>query len=147
MSAEASQLATQAAELEDVGLLDQIVEKSKVAKSQTEHDRAKDIIISGGENISTIEVEQALASHPEVLDLAVVGVADEKWGERPVAYVIRSSGSSLDAKELISFAREKLAGYKVPRTIIFPQDLPRTSTGKVQKNVLRAQAIEQQPSA
>ncbi len=110
-------------------------------------DRAKDIIISGGENISTIEVEQALASHPEVLDLAVVGVADEKWGELPVAYVIRSSGSSLDAKELISFAREKLAGYKVPRTIIFPQDLPRTSTGKVQKNVLRAQAIEQQPSA
>lgn len=110
-------------------------------------DRAKDIIISGGENISTIEVEQALASHPEVLDLAVVGVADEKWGERPVAYVIRASSSSLDAQTLISFAREKLAGYKVPRTIIFPQDLPRTSTGKVQKNVLRAQAIEQQPSA
>jgi len=106
-------------------------------------DRAKDIIISGGENISTIEVEQALASHPEVLDLAVIGLADEKWGERPVAYVIRSKGSNLRAEELISFAREKLAGYKVPRTIIFPQDLPRTSTGKVQKNVLRAQALEQ----
>ncbi|WP_345471881.1 long-chain-fatty-acid--CoA ligase [Glutamicibacter ectropisis] len=106
-------------------------------------DRAKDIIISGGENISTIEVEQALASHPEVLDLAVIGLADEKWGERPVAYVIRSKGSNLQAEELISFAREKLAGYKVPRTIIFPQDLPRTSTGKVQKNVLRAQALEQ----
>jgi len=110
-------------------------------------DRAKDIIISGGENISTIEVEQALASHPEILDLAVIGVADEKWGERPVAYVIRASGSSLQAEELISFAREKLAGYKVPRTIVFPQDLPRTSTGKVQKNVLRAQALEQLPSA
>ncbi|WP_159610665.1 AMP-binding protein [Glutamicibacter sp. JC586] len=106
-------------------------------------DRAKDIIISGGENISTIEVEQALASHPEVLDLAVVGIADEKWGERPVAYVIRSTGSTLNVDELIAFAKEKLAGYKVPRTIIFPQDLPRTSTGKVQKNVLRAQASEQ----
>ncbi|MGP5388956.1 AMP-binding enzyme [Glutamicibacter arilaitensis] len=105
-------------------------------------DRAKDIIISGGENISTIEVEQALASHPEVLDLAVIGVADEKWGERPVAYVIRASGSTLDAETLIGFAREKLAGFKVPRTIVFPQDLPRTSTGKVQKNVLRAQALE-----
>ncbi|MFR0639119.1 AMP-binding protein [Arthrobacter sp. LS16] len=106
-------------------------------------DRAKDIIISGGENISTIEVEQALAAHPEVLDLAVVGVQDEKWGERPVAYVIRASGSQLDAEGLISFARERLAGYKVPRTIVFPQDLPRTSTGKVQKNVLRAQALEE----
>lgn len=105
-------------------------------------DRAKDIIISGGENISTIEVEQALASHPEVLDLAVVGIADEKWGERPVAYVIRATGSQLDEQTLISFAKEKLAGYKVPRTIVFPQDLPRTSTGKVQKNVLRAQAAE-----
>ncbi len=106
-------------------------------------DRAKDIIISGGENISTIEVEQALAAHPEVLDLAVVGVQDEKWGERPVAYVIRASGSQLDAEGLIAFARERLAGYKVPRTIVFPQDLPRTSTGKVQKNVLRAQALEE----
>lgn len=106
-------------------------------------DRAKDIIISGGENISTIEVEQALASHPEVLDLAVVGIADEKWGERPVAHVVRASGSNLSAEELISFAKEKLAGYKFPRTIVFPQDLPRTSTGKVQKNVLREQSLEQ----
>ncbi|MCZ4142576.1 hypothetical protein BZG17_32810, partial [Escherichia coli] len=79
---------------------------------------------------------------PEMLDLAVIGVADEKWGERPVAYVIRTSGSTLDAETLIGFAREKLAGFKVPRTIVFPQDLPRTSTGKVQKNVLRAQALE-----
>ena len=104
-------------------------------------DRAKDIIISGGENISTIEVEQVLASHPEVLDLAVVGVPDDKWGERPVAYVIRATGSTLDADALIRYARERLAGFKVPRTVIFPQDLPRTSTGKVQKNVLRAQAL------
>ncbi|PRA11644.1 acyl-CoA synthetase [Arthrobacter sp. MYb211] len=104
-------------------------------------DRAKDIIISGGENISTIEVEQALAAHPQVLDLAVVGVPDDKWGERPVAYVIRTTGSSLDEATLINFARERLAGFKVPRTIVFPQDLPRTSTGKVQKNVLRNRSL------
>lgn len=100
-------------------------------------DRAKDIIISGGENISTIEVEQALASHPEVLDVAVIGVPDEKWGETPVAYVIRASGSTLDSQTLAAHARTQLAGFKVPKTIHFPQDLPRTSTGKVQKNVLR----------
>ncbi|MDQ0096241.1 long-chain-fatty-acid--CoA ligase [Paeniglutamicibacter psychrophenolicus] len=103
-------------------------------------DRAKDIIISGGENISTIEVEQAFASHPEVLDVAVVGVPDEKWGETPVAYVIRASGSQVDAAALQAHARTQLAGFKVPKTIHFPQDLPRTSTGKVQKNVLRQQA-------
>lgn len=100
-------------------------------------DRAKDIIISGGENISTIEVEQALASHPEVLDVAVIGVAHEKWGERPEAYVIRTSGSTVDEAALKLHAREHLAGFKVPAAIHFPQDLPRTSTGKVQKNVLR----------
>ncbi|GAA1866918.1 AMP-binding protein [Paeniglutamicibacter psychrophenolicus] len=103
-------------------------------------DRAKDIIISGGENISTIEVEQAFASHPEVLDVAVIGVPDEKWGETPVAYVIRASGSQIDAAALQAHARMQLAGFKVPKTIHFPQDLPRTSTGKVQKNVLRQQA-------
>lgn len=103
-------------------------------------DRAKDIIISGGENISTIEVEQALASHPEVLDVAVIGVPHEKWGETPVAYVIRASGSTVDAAALQAHARKYLAGFKVPRTIHFPQDLPRTSTGKVQKNVLRENA-------
>ncbi len=103
-------------------------------------DRAKDIIISGGENISTIEVEQAFASHPEVLDVAVIGVPDEKWGETPVAYVILSSGSHVDAPTLQAHARTQLAGYKVPKIIKFPQDLPRTSTGKVQKNVLRQNA-------
>jgi fatty-acyl-CoA synthase len=103
-------------------------------------DRAKDIIISGGENISTIEVEQAIASHPEVLDVAVIGVPDEKWGETPVAYVIRASGSDVDAPTLQAHARTQLAGYKVPKIIKFPQDLPRTSTGKVQKNVLRQNA-------
>ena len=103
-------------------------------------DRAKDIIISGGENISTIEVEQALASHPEVLDVAVIGVPHEKWGETPVAYVIRASGSSLDSEALVTHARQHLAGFKVPKAIHFPEDLPRTSTGKVQKNVLRENA-------
>lgn len=103
-------------------------------------DRAKDIIISGGENISTVEVEQALADHPEVLDVAVIGVPDEKWGETPVAYVIRASGSTVSAEALQQHARTLLAGFKVPKTIHFPQDLPRTSTGKVQKNVLRKNA-------
>ena len=103
-------------------------------------DRAKDIIISGGENISTIEVEQALASHPEVLDVAVIGVPDEKWGEAPGG--LRDPGQRLESRRrsIDAHARTQLAGFKVPRTINFPQDLPRTSTGKVQKNVLRQNA-------
>ena len=105
-------------------------------------DRAKDIIISGGENISTVEVEQALVSHDAVLDVAVVGVPDEKWGERPRAYVLLNAGASLTADELITYARKMLAGYKIPRDIVFPDDLPRTSTGKVMKFELRKQAAE-----
>ncbi|MCD1146361.1 AMP-binding protein [Kocuria sp. LUK] len=100
-------------------------------------DRAKDIIISGGENISSIEVEQALASHPDVLDVAVVGVPDEKWGERPVAWVVRTGGSSATAEELRAHAAERLARFKVPDSIRFPEQLPRTATGKVRKNELR----------
>ncbi|MGV9713301.1 AMP-binding protein [Gordonia sp. NPDC003424] len=103
-------------------------------------DRAKDIIISGGENISTIEVEQALVSHDSVLDVAVIGIPDEKWGERPRAYVSLKSGETLTADELIEHARKLLAGYKIPRDIIFVDDLPRTSTGKVVKFELRKQA-------
>ncbi|MDL9936100.1 AMP-binding protein [Gordonia sp. ABSL1-1] len=103
-------------------------------------DRAKDIIISGGENISTVEVEQALVSHDAVLDVAVIGVPDEKWGERPRAYVLLQSGQSLTADELIAHARKLLAGYKVPRDIVFAEDLPRTPTGKVLKFELRQQA-------
>ncbi|MFW0795237.1 AMP-binding protein [Gordonia sp. CPCC 205515] len=103
-------------------------------------DRAKDIIISGGENISTIEVEQALVSHDSVLDVAVVGVPDEKWGERPRAYVLRKPGAELTADDLIEHARKLLAGYKIPRDIVFADDLPRTSTGKVLKFELRKQA-------
>ncbi|ETA05687.1 acyl-CoA synthetase [Gordonia alkanivorans CGMCC 6845] len=103
-------------------------------------DRAKDIIISGGENISTIEVEQALVSHDAVLDVAVIGVADEKWGERPRAYVLLQPGATLTAEELVEHGRRLLAGYKVPRDIVFAHELPRTPTGKVLKGELRAQA-------
>ncbi|WP_229579822.1 acyl--CoA ligase family protein [Rhodococcus rhodochrous] len=106
-------------------------------------DRAKDIIISGGENISTVEVEQAIVSHPAVLDVAVVGVPDEKWGERPKAFVILKKGESVTAEEIIVYTRTLLAGYKVPRDIVFPLELPRTSTGKILKFELRsAEAAE-----
>jgi fatty-acyl-CoA synthase len=100
-------------------------------------DRIKDIIISGGENISTVEVEQALMSHPCVLDAAVVGVPDEKWGERPKAYVVLRSGKSATPEDLITHVRSKIAGYKVPRDIQITAGLPKTSTGKIQKFVLR----------
>jgi fatty-acyl-CoA synthase len=99
-------------------------------------DRSKDIIISGGENISSIEVEQALSEHSAVLEAAVVAMPDEKWGERPKAFVELKSGQEASADELISFCREHIARYKVPAAIEFGE-LPRTSTGKVQKFVLR----------
>jgi fatty-acyl-CoA synthase len=102
-------------------------------------DRAKDIIISGGENISTIEVEQTLYAHPAVLDAAVVAKPDEKWGETPCAFVTLKEGASATEVEIIAFCREKLAHFKCPRTVIFGE-LPKTSTGKVQKFVLRGQA-------
>ncbi|BCW48676.1 hypothetical protein StoSoilB13_10180 [Arthrobacter sp. StoSoilB13] len=101
-------------------------------------DRAKDIIISGGENISTIEVEQAIISHPAVLNVAVIGVPHEKWGERPVAFVIRKSSSSVSAEEIRSHVKGLVAGFKVPDRIIFPEELPQNSTGKVLKSQLRA---------
>jgi fatty-acyl-CoA synthase len=102
-------------------------------------DRAKDIIISGGENISTIEVEQALVRHPDVLEAAVVAVPDEKWGERPKAYVTLRAGATLTEEELIAFSRETLPGFKAPSAIEFGE-LPKTSTGKVKKFELRARA-------
>lgn len=100
-------------------------------------DRAKDIIISGGENISSIEVEQALYSHPDVADVAVVGVAHEKWGERPVAHVVRVNGSTVTEEELRDHVRNQLSGFKVPDSVVFSDELPRTATGKVRKNLLR----------
>jgi fatty-acyl-CoA synthase len=102
-------------------------------------DRSKDIIISGGENIASIEVEQALASHPAVLEAAVVAGPDPKWGEVPVAFVTLHAGASVDASVLIAHVRERLAHFKVPKHVHFT-DLPKTSTGKVQKYVLRERA-------
>ena len=99
-------------------------------------DRAKDIIVSGGENISTIEVEQALVRHPDVLEAAVVAIPHEKWGERPKGFVTLRSGATLTAEELIAFARETLPGFKAPDEIEFGE-LPKTSTGKVKKYELR----------
>ena len=99
-------------------------------------DRGKDIIISGGENISSIEVEQAIAAHPAVLECAVIGIPDDDWGERPKAYVTLKQGAEAEEREIIAFCRERLAHYKCPDAIEFGP-LPKTSTGKVQKFVLR----------
>ena len=99
-------------------------------------DRQKDIIISGGENISTIEVEHAIVRHPAVLECAVVAIPDEKWGERPKAFVTLAAGSDATEREIIDFCREHLAHFKAPAAVEFGE-LPKTSTGKVQKYVLR----------
>jgi fatty-acyl-CoA synthase len=102
-------------------------------------DRSKDIIISGGENISTIEVEAVLYRHPAVLDAAVVARPDEKWGETPCAFIQLKDGETATTEEIIAFARRHLAGFKCPRTVVFGP-LPKTSTGKIQKFTLREQA-------
>jgi fatty-acyl-CoA synthase len=102
-------------------------------------DRSKDIIISGGENISSIEVEDAIAKHPDVLFVAVVARPDPKWGEHPCAFVELRPGRSVSEDGILAFARERLARFKMPRTIIF-SELPKTSTGKIQKFVLRETA-------
>lgn len=99
-------------------------------------DRAKDVIISGGENISTIEIEQAVAQHPAVMECAVVAIPDEQWGERPKAFVTLKSGQQTTEAELIAFCRERLAHFKCPVAVTFGE-LPKTSTGKIQKYVLR----------
>jgi fatty-acyl-CoA synthase len=100
-------------------------------------DRAKDIIISGGENISTVEVEQAIDSHPGVLECAVIGVPDEKWGERPKAFVVRRPDAEVTEAELIGHVHARIARYKAPKAVEFVEALPKTSTGKVQKFELR----------
>ena len=105
-------------------------------------DRLKDIIISGGENISTIEVEQALVAHAAVIEAAVIGVADERWGEVPKAFVTVRDGSTVDPTELLDFVGQRLARFKVPKEIEFVTELPKTATGKVQKFVLRAAALD-----
>ncbi|RVT82698.1 acyl-CoA synthetase [Rhodobacteraceae bacterium CCMM004] len=102
-------------------------------------DRAKDIIISGGENVSSVEVEAALMAHPDVALCAVVAMPDDTWGEVPCAFVERRRGGAADEAALIAFARGRLAGFKTPKRVVF-QDLPKTSTGKIQKYVLRQTA-------
>ncbi len=102
-------------------------------------DRSKDIIISGGENISTIEVEGVLYKHPAVTEAAVVARPDEKWGETPCAFVALKAGAEVSEAEIIGFCRDNLAHFKCPKTVIFTE-LPKTSTGKIQKYVLREQA-------
>jgi fatty-acyl-CoA synthase len=106
-------------------------------------DRLKDMIISGGENISSIEVEHALAAHPDVVEAAVVGIAHDLWGEVPKAYVVARPGAALEPDDLREFAGGRLARFKVPKAIEVVDALPKTATGKVQKHVLRARARDE----
>jgi len=106
-------------------------------------DRSKDIIISGGENISTLEVESTLYDHPAVLEAAVVAAPDEHWGETPCAFITLKAGhDDISAEDIVAHCRAHLAGFKVPRQIIFTDELPKTSTGKIQKHVLRSQLTD-----
>ena len=100
-------------------------------------DRIKDMIVSGGENVYPVEVEEALAQHPGVAEVTVIGVPDERWGETVTALVVPAPGAAVAAEDLIAFARERLAGYKLPRTVDFVDVLPRTPSGKVLKRELR----------
>ena len=102
-------------------------------------DRSKDIIISGGENISSIEVEDALYKHPAVQAAAVVAKPDDRWGETPCAFVELKPGAKATADELLAWCKQNLAGYKVPRYVVFAE-IPKTSTGKIQKFKLREMA-------
>jgi fatty-acyl-CoA synthase len=102
-------------------------------------DRAKDIIISGGENVSSLEVERALAAHPATLEVAVVAGPDPLWGEVPVAFVTLKQGGAASERELIDHARSHLAHFKAPKRVVFGE-LPKTSTGKIRKYVLRERA-------
>ncbi len=101
-------------------------------------DRKKDVIITGGENVSSIEVEDAIFSHPDVAEVAVIGVPDEKWGETIKALVVKAEGSSLTEQELIDYVKGKVARYKAPTSVEFRDVLARTATGKLQKFKLRA---------
>ena len=103
-------------------------------------DRIKDVIISGGENISSVEVEGTLLRHPAVQEVAVVGMPDERWGEAPHAFVVLKPGGQATGEELIAFTRERLAHFKAPKTVHFVAELPKTATGKIQKYVLRGGA-------
>jgi fatty-acyl-CoA synthase len=100
-------------------------------------DRKKDVIISGGENVSSIEVEDAIFQHPDVTEVAVIGIPDEKWGELVTALVVKAPGSDLTEDEVIAWTKQKLAGYKCPKKVEFRTELARTATGKLQKFKLR----------
>jgi len=108
-------------------------------------DRSKDVIISGGENIASVEVEKVLAAHPDVIEAAVVAVPSARWGERPVAFVT-TGRDGVTERELTDFVRARLAHFKAPDRVYF-EELPKTSTGKIQKHVLRARARDRKPSA
>ena len=101
------------------------------------HDRVKDMIVSGGENIYPAEIESVLFSQPDVADVAVIGVPDEKWGEAVKAIIVRKAGSDANESIILSYARERLAGYKLPKTVEFVDVLPRNPTGKLLKRELR----------
>jgi len=101
-------------------------------------DRKKDVIISGGENVSSIEVEDAIFQHPDVTEVAVIGIPDEKWGELVTALVVKAEGSEATEEDVITFTKQKLAGYKCPKRVEFREELARTATGKLQKFKLRA---------
>jgi acyl-CoA synthetase (AMP-forming)/AMP-acid ligase II len=104
----------------------------------TIQDRKKDVIITGGENVSSIEVEDALFSHPAVSEVAVIGVPDEKWGETIKALVVVADGAEVTEQELIDYCKSRLARYKAPSSVEFRDELARTATGKLQKFKLRA---------
>jgi long-chain acyl-CoA synthetase len=101
-------------------------------------DRIKDMIVSGAENVYPIDVESALSEHPDVADVAVIGIPHETWGESVHAVVVRREGSSLTDDELMDWARERVAGFKRPRSVAFVDELPRNPSGKLLKRVLRA---------
>jgi fatty-acyl-CoA synthase len=100
-------------------------------------DRFKDVIISGGENISSVELEGCLLTHPSVQEVAVVGMPHEKWGESPHAFVVKKANAKVTSDEIKLHIRERLAHFKVPQWVTFVDELPKTATGKVQKYVLR----------
>ena len=100
-------------------------------------DRLKDVIISGGENISSVEIEGILLRHPAIQEVAVVGLPHEKWGESPHAFVVLKAGAVVTETELNEFARPRMAGFKIPKGFTFVSELPKTATGKIQKYVLR----------
>jgi len=102
-------------------------------------DRSKDIIISGGENISSLEIEEALYSHPGILEAAVVARPDDKWGETPCAFITPREGAALTADEIVEWCKKRIARFKAPKTVVF-DELPKTSTGKIQKHLLRERA-------